>query len=94
MKMKKHSLLMMAGCGVMLVGLVLLPLFGVKLSGVLPLLFALACPLSMVFMMGAMGKGHEHDKGDGETSHSEGCHEHSTPQSAPRALPAPQKDSE
>jgi hypothetical protein len=60
MKMGKHSLLMMAGCGVMLVGVFVLPLLGIKLGGVLPILFALACPLSMVFMMGAMGKGHNH----------------------------------
>jgi hypothetical protein len=62
MKMGKHSLLMMAGCGVMLVGVFVLPLLGVRLGGVLPFLFALACPLSMVLMMGAMGKGHNHSE--------------------------------
>ncbi len=88
MKMGKHSLLMMAGCGVMLVGIFLLPLLGIKLAGVLPFLFALACPLSMVFMMGSMGKGHGHDA-KGEASHAESCHEDDTPPLAPRALPVP-----
>ena len=88
MKMGKHGLLMMAGCGVMLVGLFLLPAFGVRLGGALPILFALACPLSMVFMIGSMnGKhGHEgHGGSDREDDHSAPCHE----EKVPRALPAP-----
>jgi hypothetical protein len=93
MKMGKHSWLMMAGCGVMLVGVFILPMLGVRLRGVLPILLALACPLSMVFMMGSMGKGHDHfgrsaaghGEGDQEEAHGAHCHE----EKAPRALPAP-----
>ncbi len=86
MKMGKHGLLMMAGCGVMLVGVFLLPLLGVRLGGVLPILFALACPIGMVFMMRSMGGAHDHS-GHGQEDHSNGaqCHEEQTP----RALPAP-----
>jgi hypothetical protein len=58
MRMAKHSWLMMAGCGMMLVGVFILPLLGVRLGGALPVLFALACPLSMLFMMGFMGHNH------------------------------------
>jgi hypothetical protein len=82
MKMGKHFLLMIAGCGVMLVGVFVLPLLGVKLGAVLPILFALACPLSMVFMMGAMGKGHNHS--EKEDAPQGQCHG----ETAPRALPA------
>jgi hypothetical protein len=88
MKMGKHTLLMMGGCVVMLVGLFLLPRLGVRLGGVLPFLFALACPVSMVLMMGVMGKGHDHSqRGSGTTGENAGasCHE----ETAPRALPAP-----
>jgi hypothetical protein len=74
MKMGKHSWLMMIGCAIPIVGIVLLPLFGVKLGGILPLLFLMVCPLSMVFMMGAMGKGHNHSGHD--DGHSEAEHEH------------------
>ena len=96
MKMGKHSLLMMAGCGLMVVGLLVLPALGVKLGGVQPLLFILACPLSMMFMMGSMGKGHDHSghgthDEDGEEAHGADCHPASSPSEAPapRALPAP-----
>ena len=86
MKMGKHGLLMMAGCGVMLVGVFLLPLLGVRLGGVLLILFALACPLGMVLMMGSMGGMHGHS-GHGRDDQDTGapCHEEKTP----RALPAP-----
>jgi hypothetical protein len=33
MKMGKHSWLMMAGCGIMLVGVFILPMRGVRLGG-------------------------------------------------------------
>ena len=88
MKMGKHSWLMMAGCGVMLVGVFVLPLLGVRPGGVLPFLLALACPLSMVFMMGAMGKSHGHSGGtarNGADVHDGQCHD----TTAPRALPSP-----
>lgn len=93
MKLNKHSLLMMAGCGLMVVGIVILPLLGVKLGGILPYLFVLACPLSMVFMMG--GKGHDHT-GHGAQGEEEGhgsCHGETAPRTAPepRALPSPPK---
>jgi hypothetical protein len=88
MKTGKHSLLMMAGCGAMLAGVFLLPLLGVKLGGVLPLLFALACPLSMVFMMGAMGKSHDHSRqGSADRAENGGAACHG--KTAPRAVPAP-----
>ena len=60
MKMGRHSWWMMTGCAVMMIGVFVLPLLGVKLGGVLPMLLALACPLSMVLMMGAMRGGHDH----------------------------------
>jgi hypothetical protein len=86
MKMGKHGLLMMAGCGVMLVGVFLLPLLGVRLGGVLPILFALACPLGMVLMMGSMGGIHGHS-GHGRDDHDQDAPCHG--EKAPRALPAP-----
>ena len=98
MRIGKHSLLMMAGCGLMVVGIVVLPLLGVTLGGVLPLLFILACPLSMVLMMGSMSKGHDHSghraEGSAEGSeegHGARCHEETAPRAVlePRALPAP-----
>jgi hypothetical protein len=96
MKLGKHSLLMMAGCGLMVVGIVVLPLLGVKLGGVLPLLFVLACPLSMVLMMGSMSKGHDHSGHGAEGSeegHGAHCHEETAPRAGlePRALPAPRE---
>ncbi len=77
---------MMAGCGVMVVGVLVLPLLGIKLGGAGSILLALACPLSMVFMMGFMGKGHDHSgAGSGrEDDQSASCHG----ETAPRALPA------
>ena len=87
--MGKHTLLMMVGCGVMLVGLFILPRLGLQLGGVLPLLFALACPASMVLMMVGMGKGHDHSQhgaSDPKATSEASCHD--APQ--PRALPAPQ----
>ena len=95
MKFNKHTALMMAGCGLMLVGIVILPFLGMKLGGILPYLFVLACPLSMVFMMGGMGKAHNHSghgsEGDEEVHGS--CHGETAPRTAPepRALPAPPK---
>lgn len=88
MKMGKHSLLMMAGCGVMLIGVFILPLLGIKLGGALPVLLALACPLSMVLMMGSMGRGHDHSghaSSDREDDQRAPCHG----ETAPRALPVP-----
>jgi hypothetical protein len=88
MKMGKHSWLMMAGCGVMLVGVFLLPLLGVRLGGVLPFLLALACPLSMVLMMGSMGRGHDHSgraAPERVDVHQNQCHG----DTASRTLPAP-----
>jgi hypothetical protein len=86
MKMGKHTLLMMAGCVVMLVGVFLLPRLGVRLGGVLPVLFALACPVSMVLMMGEMSKGHNHSqRGSGDSEMGARCHEETTQ----RALPVP-----
>jgi hypothetical protein len=88
MKMGKHSWLMMAGCGIMLVGVFILPLLGVRLGGIFPVLLALACPLSMVLMMGSMGMGHNHsDRGASgrEDDQQASCHG----ETAPRALPAP-----
>lgn len=88
MKMGRHSWLMMAGCGIMLVGVFILPLLGVRLGGVFPLLLALACPLSMVLMMGSMGMGHNHSghAGSGrEDDEQAPCHGNA----APRALPVP-----
>jgi len=92
MKFNKHTVLMMAGCGLMLVGIVVLPALGVKLGGILPYLFVLACPLSMVFMMGSMGKGHDHSGHGDEEGHG-ACHGETAPRavSEPRALPAPPK---
>jgi hypothetical protein len=88
MKLGKHSLLMIAGCGVMLVGVVILPLLGVRLSGVLPLLFVLACPLSMVLMMGSMGGRHDHaGHAEGGQEDDHGAHRHE--ERTPNALPAP-----
>ena len=88
MKMGKHSLLMMAGCGIMLVGVFILPMLGIKLGGVLPVLLALACPLSMLLMMGSMGRGHDHS-GHDSTGRADApqasCHGETTP----RALPSP-----
>ena len=97
MKLGKHSLLMMAGCGLMVVGIVVLPLLGVKLSGVLPFLFVLACPLSMVLMMGSMSKGHDHSgrRAEGsEEGHGARCHEETAPRAVlePRALPVPHQE--
>ncbi len=94
MKMGKHSLLMMAGCAVALVGVFLLPALGVKLGGVLPLLLVLACPLSMMFMMGSMGRNHDHaghGAHDPEEADGASCHQESALAQAPtpRALPAP-----
>jgi hypothetical protein len=88
MKMGKHSWLMMAGCGIMLVGVFILPLLGVRLGGVFPLLLALACPLSMVFMMGSMGMSHNHSGRSAsgrEDDQQAPCHG----ETATRALPAP-----
>ncbi|HEY9594569.1 MAG TPA: DUF2933 domain-containing protein [Spirochaetia bacterium] len=62
MKMGKHSWWMMLGCALPIIGIVLLPLFGVKLGGAFQVLLLLACPLSMVFMM--MGMGHDHSRHD------------------------------
>jgi hypothetical protein len=76
MKMEKHSWLMMAGCGVMLVGVFILPMLGIRLGGVPRVLFALACPLSMIFMMGSMGGGHDHSgrsRSNGENDHQGHC---------------------
>ena len=88
MKMAKHSLLMIAGCGVMLVGLFLLPALGVRLGGLLPIIFALACPLSMVFMMKSMGGAHNHGGyAQGDQEDDRGAHYHE--EKAPRALPVP-----
>ena len=94
MKMGRHSWLMMMGCAVPLVGIILLPLLGVKLGGVLPLLLILACPLSMIFMMGSMGKGHDHSEHGGYRSgedHESQFDEETSPRTAAaaRALPAP-----
>lgn len=86
--MGKHSWLMMAGCGVMLVGVFVLPLLGVRLGGVLPFLLALACPLSMVLMMGSMGRGHDHSghaAPEREDVHQSQCHS----EIPPRVLPTP-----
>jgi len=94
MKMGKHSWLMMVGCVVPLAGIILLPALGVKLGGVLPLLFILACPLSMIFMMGSIGGGHDHSGHGGHGSEEDQeshCHEESAPRTAPnpRALLSP-----
>jgi hypothetical protein len=87
MKMGKHSWLMMAGCGVMLIGVFVLPMLGVRLGGVLPILLALACPLSMVLMMGSMGGRHDHS--GNTTSNREDDHQGQCQgETAPRALPA------
>lgn len=86
MKMGKHSWLMMAGCGIMLVDVFILPLLGVRLGGIFPVLLALACPLSMVLMMGSMGMGRNHSgRADRQDDQQAPCHG----EAAPRALPAP-----
>ncbi len=94
MKMGKHSWLMMVGCAIPIVGIILLPLLGVKIGGVLPLLLILACPLSMMFMMGS-GKGHAHSGHGGNSTEEESrCHEEATPREAPapRVLSLPPKE--
>jgi hypothetical protein len=92
MKMGKHSWLIMAGCGIMLVGVFILPMLGVRLGGVFPLLLALACPLSMVLMMGSMGKSHNHS-GHADSGREDDVQAPSHGDTAPGALPAPsQKD--
>jgi hypothetical protein len=89
MKMGKMSGMMMVGCGLMLVAVILLPVLGVKLGGVLPFLFVLACPLSHVLMMAFMGKGHDHS---GHGIDEESKQNHSRLMGAvasPFSLPAP-----
>jgi hypothetical protein len=91
MKMGKMSWTMMIGCGLMLVGVLLLPALGVKIGGVLPYLLVLACPLSHLLMMKFMGKGHDHS---GHGTDEEPEHDHSRHVAAvasPVALPAPRE---
>ncbi len=87
MKMGKTSWIMMAGCGVMLLAVFLLPALGVRLGGVLPLLMVLLCPLSHLLMMGVMGKGH--DYGEHRRADARGRAAHLASPHSPIALPAP-----
>ncbi len=93
MKMGKHFWHMIVGCGLAAIGLVLLPVFNVKLGGVLSYLFLLACPLSMVAMMWSTGK-HSHTE-HGEDGLRDSHHAHDNGKSealeapTPGALPAP-----
>lgn len=69
--MKKKGMMfwtMLAGCGLMLLALVLLPRLGVRLGSGLSTLLVLACPLSHFAMMAFMGRGH------GDHRESPGCH--------------------
>jgi hypothetical protein len=59
---------MLAGCGLMLLALVLLPRLGVRLGSGLSTLIVLLCPLSHLAMMAFMGRGH------GDHRESPGCH--------------------
>ncbi len=89
MKKHGHSWWMMAGCCVMMVGVFVLPALGVKLGGVLPILLVLACPISMVLMMGSMGKGHYHSEHGEHCSSEESTDMHTVDGPAQRPLPVP-----